>query len=177
VAARQKTGVKKAAAIAHAAKPLPTAAPVEQVDMLSELGLPITKNVERLRAAKREGPGRPAGSLNKRTVEMANYLLSRYVSPLERLAQIVAAPIDELSASLGCTKLEALQEIRLASIALKDHLHSKMPVAVDVTNTKIIHLTITEDAPPPMAANDGVGLVGEVLDLTAIDVTEKDDVA
>jgi hypothetical protein len=69
-----------------------------------------------------------------------------------------------------------LQEKRLAAIALKDHLHSKMPVAVDVTNTKIIHLVITEDAPPP-AANGGVGLVGDIIDLTATDATEKDGAA
>lgn len=142
----------------------------EQIEMLEALGLPVNANVLALRA-RRSGRGRPAGSRNKRTVEMANYLLSQYKSPLEVLAQITATPIAELAAALACTKLEALQEIRLAAIALKDHLHSKMPVAVDVTNTKIIHLTITEDAPP--AANDGVGLVGEVIDLTAEDVTER----
>jgi hypothetical protein len=163
-------GEKTALEIASQARLLEPEEEIEQVDLLQSLGAPVTSNVLKLRAAKRIGPGRPAGSRNRRTVEMANYLLSKYTSPLEVLAQIATAPIDELSASLSCTKLEALQEKRLAAIALKDHLHSKMPVAVDVTNTKIIHLTITEDA--PVAANDGIGLVGEIIDLTAREAPE-----
>jgi len=146
---------------------------VEQVDMLTELGLPINEEVERLRAAKRDGPGRPAGSRNKRTVEMANYLLSRYTSPLEVLAQIAAAPIDELSKSIGCTRLEALQEKRLAAIALKDHLHSKMPVAVDVTSRKVVYLTM--ELPPDPGGTGGVGVVGEILDLAAVRPAAESD--
>ena len=95
---------------------------------------------------------------------MAAYLLSRYTSPLEVLAQIAVARVDQLAASLGCTKLEALQEKRLAAIALKDHLHSKMPVAVDITDRKVIYLTIGEDPAnrdaPPVEGDD-------ILDLTA----------
>lgn len=158
-------GEKTALDIANRERPLDVGEEIEQVDLLDGLGLPINEKVLKLRAERTGKPGRPLNSRNKRTVEMAQYLLSRYRSPLETLAQIQATPINELAASLGCTQLEALQEIRLAAIALKDHMHSKMPVAVDVTNTKIIHLTITEDAPP--AANDGVGLVGEIIDLTA----------
>lgn len=179
MAKRKKIGGKKAARIANAAKPLPIAPPPEQVDMLEridplrELGAPVGKNVERLRAQKPTGPGRPAGSLNRRTVEMADYLLSRYKSPLEVLAQIAVSPIDELSASLGCTKLEALQEVRLAAIALKDHLHSKMPLAVDVTNRKVIHLVIGEiPGGDPNVGGGGVGL-SEIIDLTATESPEE----
>lgn len=167
--AKKKTaGVKAAAKIANDARPLEVGGDCEQIDMLGALGLPINKRVAALRAKRTGLPGRPVGSPNKRTVEMANYLLSKYKSPLETLAQIAATPIAELAASLGCTMLEAVQEIRLAAIALKDHIHSKMPVAVDVTNTKIIYLTITEEVAPPA---DGIGLVGEIIDLTAKDVT------
>lgn len=167
--AKKKTaGVKAAAKIANDVRPLEVGDDFEQIDMLSALGLPINKRVTTLRAKRTGLPGRPAGSPNKRTVEMASYLLSRYKSPLETLAQIQATPIAELAASLGCTALEALQEIRLAAIALKDHVHSKMPVAVDVTNTKVIYLTITEEVAP---INNGVGLVGEIIDLTAKDAT------
>jgi hypothetical protein len=170
---RRTAGTKKAAQIANEAVPLVVNDDVEQVDMIAELGLPVTARVQQLRAQKQLGPGRPAGSRNKRTLEWANYLLSKYTSPLEVLAQIATAPIDELSASLGCTKLEALQEKRLAAIALKDHLHSKMPVSVDVTNRKVVHLVIGEiPGPPPPDAN-GVGLVGEILDLTAVDISPK----
>lgn len=176
MAAKKKAaGVKAAAEIANRERPLVVDDDAEQIDMLGELGLPLNAKVLKLRAERTGKPGRPLNSRNKRTVEMAQYLLSRYRSPLETLAQIQSTPIKELAASIGCTQLEALQEVRLAAIALKDHLHSKMPVAVDVTNTKIIHLTITEEAPP--AANDGVGLVGEIIDLTASDVAEKEGAA
>lgn len=166
-------GEKAALEIAHQVKPSEIEDAPEQIDLLDCLGAPVNESVQRLRAAK-DGPGRPAGSRNKRTVEMANYLLSRYTSPLEVLAQIATARIDELSASLACTKLEALQEKRLAAIALKDHVHSKMPVAVDITNTKVVYLTITEDAP---ARSNGVGLADEIINLTAKDITPPEDIA
>lgn len=176
--AKKKSGIKKAAAIANDIKPLPAAPVVEQgelpIDPLRELGAPINKTVERLRDAKPKGPGRPAGSLNRRTVEMAEYLLSKFTSPLVVLAQIAVAPIDELAASVGCTKLEALQEKRLAAIALKDHIHSKMPVAIDVTNRKIIYLTIG-DIPEgdPNVGGGGAGLTREILDLAATESREE----
>jgi hypothetical protein len=163
-------GEKTALEMANLERPLELEDDGEQIDMLASLGLPINENVIALREARTGKPGRPPNSRNKRTVEMANYLLSRYKSPLEVLAQIAATPIAELAASLKCTNLEAMQEIRLAAIALKDHLHSKMPVAVDVTNRKVIHLTIHEDG-VPTSGTDGAGLVGEIIDLSAHDVT------
>lgn len=166
-------GEKTALEIANQVRPLDVDEDAEQIDMLDSLGLPINDNVIALRAerAARTGkPGRPLHSRNKRTVEMANYLLRRYRSPLETLMQIQATPVDELAAALGCTKVEALQEIRLAAIACKDHVHSKMPVAVDVTNRKIIQLSIVEDAGGGGSA--GVGLVGEIIDLTAVEAPQ-----
>lgn len=177
-AKKKRGGIKRAAAIANEIKPVPAALVIEQgelpIDPLRELGLPIGKNVERMRAAKPKGPGRPAGSLNRRTVDMAEYLLSKYTSPLERLAQIAVSPVDELSASLGCTKLEALQEVRLCAIALAPFLHSKMPLAVDVTNRKIIHLVIGEIPPgDPSVGGGGVGLANEIIDLVATESGEE----
>lgn len=174
---KMTAGLKAAAKIANEIKPLPAAAEEVQgelpIDPLRELGAPIGRGVERLRAQKQNGPGRPAGSLNRRTVEMAEYLLSRYTSPLEILAQIAVSPIDELAKSLQCTKLEALQEKRLAAIALKDHVHSKMPVAVDVTNHKIIHLVIGDIPEPPPGAGGGAGLARQVIDLVATERREE----
>jgi hypothetical protein len=162
-------GEKTALEIALETRPSELDAAPEQIDLLAGLGAPINDAVQKLRNARTGLPGRPLHSRNKRTLEMAAFLLSRYTSPLEVLAQIATAPIDELSASLGCTKLEALQEKRLAAIALKDHLHSKMPVAVDITDRKIIYLTIG-DLPPSAS-----GAAGEILDLTATDLAPAGD--
>jgi hypothetical protein len=72
---KKAAGVKAAAAIANNNRPINLEGDGEQLEMLEALGLPVNSNVLALRA-KRVGPGRPAGSRNKRTVEMANYLLS-----------------------------------------------------------------------------------------------------
>lgn len=164
-------GEKTAVELAHQSRPSEIDGEPEQIDLLAEMGLPISAAVVKLRAERTGKPGRPRFSRNKRTVEMAEYLLSKYTSPLEVLAQIAVSRIDELSASLGCTKLEALQEKRLAAIALKDHLHSKMPVAVDITDRKVIYLTIgadpaNQDAPQTDGGPD-FSLTGHIIDAVA----------
>ena len=124
-------GEKTAAALAIGERPLTDQAE-EQLDLEDLLGLPQTAALVDLQA--RRGPGRPAGARNRRTTEFADYLLSRYASPMEVLAQVAVARVDELAAQLGCTKLEALQEKRLAAIALVPYLHQKQPLAVNLPN-------------------------------------------
>lgn len=116
----------------------------EETEQLELLGIEPGAVVKALRE-RRSKTGRPPGARNKRTVAMANYLLSRYTSPLEVLAQIATARIDELSVAMGCTKLEAMQEKRLAALGLLPYLHQKQPVAVDVTERKVVNLTIVID--------------------------------
>lgn len=136
----------------------------EQIDLIAALGLEKTpKVVELQEAASRRHGGRQAGTRNRRTLEWANYLLSKYTSPLEVLAQIGATPTAELAAALGCTKTEALQERRLAAIALAPYVHQKQAIAVDVTNNKIVNLTITIEGGPGGRPGDDA----EVIDLFA----------
>jgi len=133
-------------------------------DQLELLGLPINEKVQEIRTRK---PGRPLGASNKRTIEMAAYLLSRYSHPLERLAQIWSAGTEELAASLSCSKMEALQEQRLAITAALPYLQAKLPLAVDLTNHKIINLNIIEphDVDPHAGEVDGerLSLTVEVM--------------
>ncbi len=137
----------------------------EQLELDDLLGLPETTAVVSLR--EKRGPGRPPGAPNRRTVEMAQFLLKRYASPLEVLAQIATARVDELSQSLGCDKLEALQEKRLAAIALLPYVHQKQPVALDVTNRNVVHLNITiEEAQPREEVDEDktISLTARVVD-------------
>lgn len=122
----------------------------QQFDMLG-LGNPKagTRPQRIAEAAKR---GRPPGARNKRTLEMVAYLSSRYRSPLETLAVISTMGIDELASRLRCKPVEALQEIRNAATALLPYWHQKMPLAVDVTNRRVVMLQIGEDGEP--AANE-----------------------
>jgi len=142
----------------------------EQMDWIDELvGPKRGPQVREIRAKI----GRPAGARNKRTVEFAEYLLSRYTSPAEGLAQIANMSIEELVAATGCTRLEALQEKRLAAIPLLPYLHSKMPVSIDITNRKLIYLHIGAElsGPFPSLASpqplQGVGLSATIIDGTA----------
>lgn len=145
-------------------------APFSTAEQLDMLGLTADPKVVVIATAREAKIGRPLGARNRRTVEMASYLLSRYTSPLEILAQIATTPTDLLASSLGCDKLAALQERRLAAIALKDHLHSRMPVAVDINNHKIIHLVIGDiGSPDPVVpADDVMTLTGEILSRGAV---------
>ena len=161
-------GDQTALNIALASAPPPADEP-EQIDLLDEIGLFKNRKVIELQAQREGKIGRPKGARNRRTVEMANYLLSRYRSPLELFAQIVATPTAELAAALGCTVLEALQEQRLNAIALAPFIHQKQPVAVDLTNKREIHITIVEGLPmEEIPRDEGVGIV----DVVAREVTK-----
>jgi hypothetical protein len=57
-----------------------------------------------------------------------------------------AMPVEELAASLGCSRLEAWAEIRQCATALAPYLHSRAPIAVNLTDHKRYTLVIVDDA-------------------------------
>lgn len=134
----------------------PPAGDDEQPDLIGGLINVPERTVEQIR---RQGPGRPPGSRNKRTQEWADYLLSRYESPLEVLVQIATSRVEAICIRTGCTRFEALQEKRLAAIAALPFIHSKQPLAVDLTKTNRVLLTIVDETAPAEP--------GEELTLTA----------
>lgn len=93
-----KPGVSAAFAATGPGSP-PQAAP-EQLSMLDELLGPAVRSTASLTAAaeavKRDGPGRPKGSSNKRTQEWQEYLGKRYTSPLETLVAYQSMSPKEL---------------------------------------------------------------------------------
>jgi hypothetical protein len=54
------------------------------------------------------GPGRPPGSENLLTKRWRNYLLLNYPSPLEGLVAVAALGVEDISKSLRCSLLEAM---------------------------------------------------------------------
>lgn len=158
--AGEQAAVKLALDLKGGAKPLGAGEP-EQLDIEDLLGLPKTQALTDLRAGEPK-VGRPKGALNKRTTEWAEFLLARYASPLEVLAQIANAKVGELVASLGCTKLEALQEKRFAAIALAPFLHSKQPIGINLENRSIVHLTISDGG--EFEFGGGAGLTATVIE-------------
>ena len=76
--------------------------------------------------------GRPGGSVARKTAEWQAYMLARYRSPLVVMAETFSRSVAELSAELGCTKLEAFDRQLKAADALAPFIHSKMPAAVQL---------------------------------------------
>lgn len=86
-------------------------------------------------------PGRPKGATNKRTEEWAQYLLSRYPSPLIGLAETYARPLVELAREIAAIAgvpnltvgeiLELLRVQQNAADKLAPYLHSRQPLAIE----------------------------------------------
>lgn len=81
---------------------------------------------------KRAGPGRPKGSINKETRQMAEFILQRYRSPLIGLAELVNTPIPLLARQLGCDRLEAAEFWRKCAKDLAEYVHQRMPTAIEI---------------------------------------------
>jgi hypothetical protein len=155
-----------------------------QEDMAEWLGLPpVAPGREGM--VQPRGRGRPPGSRNRRTMELAAYLLATHRSPLETLVKIANTPVAELAARLNCSPLDALDQIRLCAIAAAPYLHARMPVAVDVTNHRVVHLTIQEGGgAAPGVHPTGDGLAGmavstgicEIVDFQEVTGDVPDDV-
>jgi hypothetical protein len=71
------------------------------------------------------GKGRPPGRRNRRTEEWLEYF-ARYPSPIELLLRTAAAPLDEFSRELGCSKHEAVKLQIAAATAAAPFLHPRL---------------------------------------------------
>lgn len=138
----EKSGLKTAVAALHdPAAPVPGAEAVEQLEML-----PLTKKAEEKQIVMDRRRGRPPGAKNKNTQEWRDYLLSRYSSPLEALAQTYSLPVEELRTMVGGTLLDAYKLQLQAAKELAPYLHQKMPLAIDTGDQGLIQLTINMGA-------------------------------
>lgn len=99
--------------------------------------------------------GRPAGALNKRTEDWAQYLLSRYRSPLIGLAEIYSRPVAQLAMDLGFAPEElakspgTLVELFRVQVdafkAILPYVHCRKPVELDISERKSVALTVVID--------------------------------
>ena len=149
----------------------------EQIDLEDLLGLPrpIVSAPDGAASPERRGPGRPPGSRNRRTVQWVDFLLRRYASPLEVLAQMATARVEDLKNQLGCNALEAFQEKRHAAIALAPFLHQRQPLALNVTERKVVYLTISTDKPDSRIVDaESVTLAAELVPPDSETVSQDD---
>ena len=130
------------------------------------LGLGDMAEPERVRAMaeRRAKAGRPPGARNKRSEDVARFVVETFGDPLVRQAAVATMSLPELAAYLGCSLVEAAQEQRLAAVAVLPYLHRKMPQQIDLTHHRTVSLTIVE----------GHALGGEqLLDMSAVTVVEN----
>lgn len=136
---------------------LPT--PEQMVDARLELGSRAS-NVEVLRHARR-GPGRAPGARNKRTDDFARYILSFGQDPAITLMQIQSTPAEVLmEQSRKVTQSRRTKDGRLITVTqtmsyeqaqalrkqcaaeLMPYVHSKRPIAVDMSFSGVADLII-----------------------------------
>lgn len=161
-----KPGLSAALDQVDTSKP-PNVDQVEQLPLIPAAALTDATVAEALTAVTRRGPGRPAGSPNKRTKAWTDYILSRYQSPLIVLAETYSRSLADIKAELKCDTLEAFKIQLQAAVALAPYIHQKQPTALDVSGAGIIPLVINL-APSGEAAADGSNafvIDGEIIDV------------
>lgn len=155
-------------------------APAEQLDLLAELEpdrpvrerLALAREAEGLVLAQAKRKGRPKGSRNRATREMAAWVLRQYGNPLFKLGEAYSRTVAELAAELECTKLEAFDRQIDAIKALAPYVASKMPQAVDVRSSGLV-LVLGGSR----GADDDDPRAGPELVLQAEQIEEKQDVS
>lgn len=154
----EQTGLARVLAEAGAGDEQTLETDAEQLDLL---GLSM-------RDGKRP-VGRPPGRRNVRTQRIAEFILSTVGDPAVELARMGMLGVDNLAAALGCSRAEAIVEKRLCLIAVLPYVHSRMPIAVDVRDHKVVSLTIVEGPTSGSdAANDaGITVLDGVAEIVA----------
>lgn len=73
--------------------------------------------------------GRPKGAKNKRSPQLAKWLIQQHGDPAERLARCYAMDTAELAAQLDCSLLEAAQMQLTAARDVMPYVHEKRGIA------------------------------------------------
>lgn len=144
--ANEPNGIAGALARAVAEAETPGAEVAEQLSFLAEQPL--------LGEIKHEGRvvnrGRPPGARNKRTEDLAAYILGRHRHPIVAAAEIVDTPIPALAQALCCDRLEAAQYQRQCMEFVARYTLQAMPQAIRVDGATAGQLmVINMQAPRP----------------------------
>lgn len=173
----EKTGLKSALDAIDVGDP-----PVDEAEQipllpLSEMIAPAADGGDPGDDAGRRGPGRPKGSTNKRTQEWGDYILSRYSSPLEVLAQTMSRPVRELADELSCSVADAFKMQILAAKELAPYLHQKMPTAIDLGDSPaaLLPFAITADMAQSLGFDPAAGF--PVVDVESVEIQEVTETA
>ena len=149
--------------------------------------LPEDADVAEAEIERARGPGRPSGAVNRATRQMRDYILKNFSDPAVGLAvtglrsslQSSLEAAIALAGTLGCKPIEALDLMRKCSVDLMPYVHSKQPLAVQLTG-KIAQLHIglgqarlAGDGLAELLDEFGRGHVVELEDLTELENVEE----
>jgi hypothetical protein len=140
--------------------------------------LPEDADVAEAEIERARGPGRPSGAVNRATRQMRDYILKNFSDPAVGLAvtglrsglQASLEAAIAIAGTLGCKPIEALDLMRKCSVDLMPYVHSKQPLAVQLTG-RIAQLHIGLGQAPERLAGDGLAELldefarGQVLEL------------
>ena len=121
--------------------------------------------------------GRPKGSMNRRTKELAAYILSRHRNPVEAAAEIVDTPIADLAVALKCDLLEAFDQWRKCAEFVARYTLQTMPQSVNLNTPLAGYLTVINlSAPKPgeELALSSYGLDLEIKGNQGLSETDQD---
>lgn len=146
-------------------------------EQLALLPLPISSSVSNGGAAENGAPaargaGRPPGAKNKSTEAWRTFLLTRYSSPLQGLAEIYSRPVRDLAQDLGLkpellTFEKAFELLKFQASCMKElapYIHQKMPQAVEGLEGGLMQLVINTGAPAAEPEKQA-GFAVKILDL------------
>ncbi len=133
---------------------LPDAAEILQLQMAN--GGDLSRAIQEHRRQKGAG-GRKPGSKNRSNLDFQRYLLQFGPQPGVTQMRMLARPVEQLAAELGCSKLEAARLQIACDDNLLPYFASKMPVAVDVRHQGDVTIVFGEGGAPI----DGGELVSE----------------
>lgn len=94
--------------------------------------------------------GRPKGSLNKATKELAAYVLSRHRHPVIGAAEVCDLPVKELARALACDLIDAAKYQQSCREFVAKYTLQAMPQAIQVDmGTVGMLMVINQNSPRP----------------------------
>lgn len=103
------------------------------------------------------GPGRPKGSRNRTSEDLAQLVQQIGGHPVLAMARVQGMSLEEIKKLLGCNRTEAFDRWWRAVCELAPYVASKMPLAVAI-NGKItsLNLTVPVGSAPALEGPDAV---------------------
>lgn len=154
----------RAAAAEKAAK----AAAAELPGLFADRSVFGTLKLDDAGKTETRGPGRPRGSLNRRTAALAEYAARLGGNPILKMIEIVATPIDVIARTFDCKRIEAAEYHRKVCSDLGSYIEQRLPTAIQLTGANAGMLVVNLGGPV------GAQATGLDMRLVSANIAEAD---